>query len=50
MELRVDLEAVQQILCKQCGGIESMYYKNKEVDWDEALVKFTVAVDAWCIC
>lgn len=50
MRLKLDLEAVKQIRCNQCGGIKAMLYKDKEMASEEALRDFNVAPDAWCIC
>ena len=44
------MKGLNQVFCHHCGGIKKMIVGEKEIDWKEALTKYEVAPDAWCIC
>jgi hypothetical protein len=50
MDNNLDAVEVKQEFCKKCGGITRLLVDQREIDWKEALSRFPVAPDAWCIC
>ena len=38
------------IYCRNCGGVETAYYEDREINVYEAFLRGFIAVDAGCIC
>ena len=43
-------EKYSAIYCRYCGGVETAFYEDKEIDSYEAFLRGFIAVDAGCIC
>ncbi len=43
-------EKHRAVCCRDCGGVETAFDGKREIDWREAMTRFQVAPDAWCIC